>query len=214
MKGNHGLIAEIVLLSAVMTGMVSTTLAGEPTQPPNIIIFLTDDQGYTDAGVYGSNDLDTPNIDEAARCLDIATPAQVDAIACEFLGVGLRPFAVMNLVSLTVMAAASRNLAVLGKGYQASLELQKRSTSPEPNRVISEAAECQPAVQLAVKDRLLGAMIYPGKDIQEQNLCSRDDLHVICKEALGYGRSSVEHLESLDPSEIDRLISIYLSGQE
>ena len=155
-----------------------------------------------------------PYINEAARCLDIATPAQVDAIACEFLGVGLGPFAVMNLVGLPVMAAASRNLAVLGKGYQASLELQTLSTSSEPNWVISEAAECQPAVQLAVKDRLLGAMIYPGKDIREQDLCSRDDLHEICKEALGYGRSSVEHLESLDPSEIDRLISIYLGGQE
>ncbi|MCR9260462.1 MAG: sulfatase [Pseudomonadaceae bacterium] len=67
MKGKHRLIAAIILLSAVMTGMASYTLAGEPTQPPNIIIFLTDDQGYADAGVYGSNDLDTPNIDQLAQ---------------------------------------------------------------------------------------------------------------------------------------------------
>lgn len=45
----------------------SATQAGEPTQPPNIIIFLTDDQGYADAGVYGSNDLNTPNIDQLAQ---------------------------------------------------------------------------------------------------------------------------------------------------
>lgn len=155
-----------------------------------------------------------PYINEAARCLDIASPAQVDAIAREFLGVGLGPFAVMNLVGLPVMAAASRNLSVLGRGYQASAALQQRSTQSEPEWIIGESTECQPAVQLEVKDRLLGAMIYPGKDIQEQNLCSRDDLHVICIEALGYGKSSVEQLESLEPREVDRLISIYLGGQE
>lgn len=155
-----------------------------------------------------------PYINEAVRCLDIATPAQIDAIAVNFLGVGLGPFAVMNLVGLPVLAAASRNLSVLGRGYLASLQLQQRSTDSEPNWVIEGPAECHPAVQLQVRDRLLGAMIYPGKDICEQNLCSRDDLHVICIEALGYGKSSVEQLESLEPREIDRLISIFLNGQK
>ena len=51
----------------LMAGVASDTQAGEPTQPPNIIIFLTDDQGYADAGVYGSKNLDTPNIDQLAQ---------------------------------------------------------------------------------------------------------------------------------------------------
>jgi 3-hydroxyacyl-CoA dehydrogenase len=153
-----------------------------------------------------------PYINEAARCLDIATPAQIDAVACEHLGVGLGPFAVMNLVGLPVMAAASRNLSVLGRGYQPSTELQERAKHTEPAWEIGEHAELGEPSASTVKERLLGAMIFPGKDILAQTLCSRDDLHVICMEALGYGKSSAELLDDLDPTQVDRLISIFLDG--
>ncbi len=37
------------------------------TTPPNIIIILTDDQGYHDLGCYGAVDFETPNIDALAQ---------------------------------------------------------------------------------------------------------------------------------------------------
>ena len=61
----HSLVALIVtcLLAAPIFGVAST----DSNQPPNVIIFLTDDQGYADLGIYGSDDLDTPNIDQLAK---------------------------------------------------------------------------------------------------------------------------------------------------
>ncbi|MEK9750132.1 MAG: sulfatase [Flavobacteriaceae bacterium] len=33
---------------------------------PNIVLIMTDDQGYSDAGVYGATDFETPNLDQMA----------------------------------------------------------------------------------------------------------------------------------------------------
>jgi len=36
-------------------------------RPPNVVLFLIDDLGYTDVGCYGSDFYETPNIDRLAR---------------------------------------------------------------------------------------------------------------------------------------------------
>jgi len=154
-----------------------------------------------------------PYINEAARCIDIASPGDIDAIALERLGVGLGPFAVMNLVGLPVMAAASRNLAVLGHGYLAAPALQAQA---EP-WVIEEATEVLKELSKEkiseITQRLRGAMIFPGQDILENQLCTAADLTKICKLALGYEKSSPEWLEIYEPTVTSQLIERYLSNQ-
>ena len=127
--------------------------------------------------------------------------------------VGLGPFAVMNLVGLPVMAAASRNLEVLGRGYRAAPELQERSGLNSPDWDIEDVGDVSKEKTSAIVKRLRGAMIFPGKDILARALCSRDDLHLICKEALGYDKSSPELLEMFKPTVTNELLEVYLSHQ-
>lgn len=51
-----------LLLAALALGCSDATT----TQPPNVVVFLTDDQGYGDVGAFGASDVPTPNFDRLA----------------------------------------------------------------------------------------------------------------------------------------------------
>lgn len=154
-----------------------------------------------------------PYINEATRCLTIATPGQIDHAAITEFGVGLGPFAVMNLVGLPVMAASSKNLSVLGRGYAPAAQLQEKATFRNPEWDIDEVTDMDVKLQQQIAHRLRGAMMFPGKDILDRGLCSRDDLHLICLQALGYATSSPELLENLENNTSSELITAYLANQ-
>ena len=43
---------------------VTKSLAGK--RPPNIVLIVSDDQGYNDLGCYGGTEIKTPNLDRLA----------------------------------------------------------------------------------------------------------------------------------------------------
>src|SRR5690242_5601848 len=57
-------LAAPLLLAALLGSPAS---GAEPAPRPNVVLILTDDQGYGDLGCYGATDLQTPNIDRMAR---------------------------------------------------------------------------------------------------------------------------------------------------
>ncbi len=64
----------------VLTLLCSITL---PAKEPNIIIILTDDQGYADLGAYGIlDDIQTPYLDELARGGALFTNGYITAPQC------------------------------------------------------------------------------------------------------------------------------------
>ncbi len=70
--------------------VISGTVLGSPgaddpapdSRPPNVVIFLTDDQGTLDAGCYGSGDLYTPNVDALAAAGVRFTQAYSHTVCC------------------------------------------------------------------------------------------------------------------------------------
>jgi N-sulfoglucosamine sulfohydrolase len=56
-------------MAARPVGIASQTLpaARKPGSQPNLVVLISDDQSYPDAGCYGNQELHTPNIDSLAR---------------------------------------------------------------------------------------------------------------------------------------------------
>lgn len=58
-------LVAIVILTALVTP--NPVRSGEKNRPPNVIVILTDDQGYGDVGCFGAKKINTPNLDRMAR---------------------------------------------------------------------------------------------------------------------------------------------------
>src|SRR6056297_72863 len=55
----------ILLLVCIMGGCTSSNIGGEPIKP-NIVLIISDDQGWGDLSVHGNENIRTPNIDSLA----------------------------------------------------------------------------------------------------------------------------------------------------
>ncbi len=63
-------------------GTSGQTALAPKVQPPNIVVILTDDQGYADVGFHGSKDIRTPNIDRIANNGVVCTEGYVSYAVC------------------------------------------------------------------------------------------------------------------------------------
>ena len=59
--------SNFLLVAIACMASLAAAAHAAPERPPNIILFLVDDMGWTDGGVFGSDYYETPNIDAFAR---------------------------------------------------------------------------------------------------------------------------------------------------
>lgn len=86
MRSTLRLFASAVFLLALM---LFDTPAAAQGRPPNIVIIVVDDMGYSDIGAYGSKDIPTPNVDALAAGGIKFTDAYVSAPVCSPTRAGL-----------------------------------------------------------------------------------------------------------------------------
>ena len=80
----HQIIA-FALLGAVGLGFTGL-LSAEEGARPNIVLILSDDQGWGDAGFRGAPDVKTPNLDRlAASGVEVYCAGRVDLAKLSFL---------------------------------------------------------------------------------------------------------------------------------
>lgn len=85
LRGRHVPLAGLLLLVGLLLGNARPLAAAE-RRPPNIVLILADDLGYSDLACYGSDRIQTPNLDrmaaEGARftdfyaCAPVCTPSR------------------------------------------------------------------------------------------------------------------------------------------
>ena len=60
------LFASVLAAVAIVTGVIPATSNARATGPPNIVLIMSDDMGFSDIGCYGG-EINTPNLDQLAN---------------------------------------------------------------------------------------------------------------------------------------------------
>jgi arylsulfatase A-like enzyme len=76
------LLAALALVGAGDVSPAAAAPRPKHSGRPNILVILTDDQGYHDVGFHGCTDIPTPNIDRLARSGTICSNGYVAAATC------------------------------------------------------------------------------------------------------------------------------------
>ena len=71
-----------IAVGVASLGTARDLQAARPAGKPNIIVIITDDQGYADAGFQGSPEIVTPHLDALARSGVVCTSGYVTAPVC------------------------------------------------------------------------------------------------------------------------------------
>ena len=73
---------QIILLVLFVAACQSASQAPEPTTPPNIVLIISDDHGWTDFGFMGHEAIQTPHIDRLAEESMLYTRGYVPTSVC------------------------------------------------------------------------------------------------------------------------------------
>ncbi len=156
----------LVLAALAIVGGVMSTHAAE--QPPNIVLLISDDQGWTDYGFMGHPEIRTPNLDQLAKQSVVFRRGYVPTALCRpsltTLITGL--YAHQSLVTGNDPANTPENQRYAtgsGKTIQ-ELLISNIDRVPTVPRILSQAGLSQLSRRQMVGRKLPAWRLYPRND--------------------------------------------------
>lgn len=145
---------------------------------------------------------------EAALLLDRATAAEIDSVAAEFVHAG--PFYVLNLARGNPIIVETNTLQADEEGEHYRPAPIFRSVDDWITVAPGKRVDIDPAVALAIRDRLLGVLFSQTVDILDRGIGDAADLDLGCRIALGFKRGPLELMRSLGPDETARVLDRFV----
>jgi enoyl-CoA hydratase/3-hydroxyacyl-CoA dehydrogenase len=147
---------------------------------------------------------------EAGHLLGIASAAEIDSIAQEFVAAG--PFFVLNLANGNPIIVETNTLQAREEGAHYEPVPAFRSREPwQTVRPGQSVAVPEPRAS-AIRDRLIGILLSQSLDILDRDIGEPGDLDLGTRLAFGFRRGPLEHLRALGTRELER-IGARLAGE-
>ncbi|NMM45827.1 3-hydroxyacyl-CoA dehydrogenase family protein [Rhodospirillaceae bacterium KN72] len=158
---------------------------------------------------FAINRFFVPYGNEAVRLLDegVGTPAQIDRVAQDCLGVAAGPFLVMNLVKPKIMFHAQRNLGPHGAFYTLAKTLADKGDTDYEFEIGEDAAGSADA-DAVIADRLRAATFFPVLQEIDEDVATPADIDMGAGLALRFGKAPCELMDSLGADETKRIVSL------
>ncbi|WP_018000506.1 3-hydroxyacyl-CoA dehydrogenase family protein [Paracoccus sp. N5] len=160
-----------------------------------------------DSPGFALNRFFCPYCNEAVQLLDegIATPGQIDAVACASFGVPAGPFRVMNLTKPVIMLRAMQGLERLGVFYRPAQGLLRAGGEGADWLIDGDPPALPDAARQEVARRLTMALCRPAAEALAEGAVAPEDLDRGAREALRFQRTPVTLLGALSPDDRRRL---------
>jgi 3-hydroxybutyryl-CoA dehydrogenase len=161
-----------------------------------------------DSKGFALNRFFCPYTNEAARCIDdgLGTPAQIDEVAKEVLGVTVGPFFVMNIIKTRINLAAVRNLAALGDFYAPALSLSALGDADKTWDMSVSEELLNEANYKVISDRMQGAIFYAVLEELRENVTSSEAIDQGACKAFTFAKGPAAMMRDLGKYEVQRML--------
>tara|TARA_B100000965_G_scaffold359019_2_gene338805 strand:+ start:596 stop:2674 length:2079 start_codon:yes stop_codon:yes gene_type:complete len=153
-----------------------------------------------------------PWLNEACLLMEegVATPAQIDAVACDSFNIGMGPFALMNLTGPPIALHSTDYLAEqLDTPRYTGAQNLRDLVKAEAMWDIGDDKSCDTQTAITIRERLLGTVFAVATQIVQEEICSMEDVDRGAKVGLRWASGPFELMNEVGVKEAYRMAADY-----